>query len=429
MGPNGLVGALWRRRVLALVVLVVVLAVTVWVAARVPRSYTSVGVLDVSASGSTPVDLGDLARAARGDAVVDAVRRGLADEAGVARSSRALVDAIDADPARDGLRLSVSDGDPEVAVLATRLLMDAVQVRGPVSATTRYTVADLPEVPAGWSRPGSGPVLAGGLLLGLLLAGGTAVLRDRRAATVDDAAAAEELAGAPLLGHVRLRDDLTELPALSPGTVDSDDFGRLGQAVAARVGDPASGVVVVAGMGGIETHVWVGANLAVELARRGREVLLVDARLSCPAGTGGPDGPGLAEVLDGASLEDALVPGPVQGLSVMAARTSAPRAVSTSLVPSPAPAASCPPEVSGDRDLGPVLGRLRTRYDVVLVLPPPSQTADQARSYSAGASVLLAVPVRTVRAAGLRRYAEDLRATSARLLGVVLVARPVGGVR
>jgi len=438
MGPNGLVGALWRRRLLALVVLVAVLALSLWVAARTPRAYTSVGVLHATAAASTPVDLAELARTARDAGVVDAVRRDLADDAGVNRSPQALRDAIEAAPTADGLRLGVTDRDPEVAALATRLLMDAVQVQGPAPAPVRYTVADLPRVPPTYDRPGSGPVLVTGLLLGLLLACGLALLRDRRATTVDDAAVAEELAGAPLLGHVRLRGDLTDLPALTRGTVDSDDFVRLGEALATQVGDAPSGIVVVAGLGGVETHVWVGANLAVELARRGREVLLVDGRLSCPVGPDGPDGPGLSEVLDGASLDDALVPGPVHGLSVLPARRSESPADSRVLVPPDATAAATvtasPPreasrEAPDERDLGPVLDRAASRFDVVLVLPPPGEPAAQARSYTEGASVLLTVPEGAVRGARLRRYAEDIRTTGVRLLGVVLVGGPATGVR
>ena len=251
--------------------------------------------------------------------------------------------------------------------------------------------------------------MALGLLLGLGLATTAAVWRDRRTHTVDDAAAVEDAATAPLLAHLTPPQDLTTMPALHPGTGEADLFRhlRLALETQAQSGSPR---VVVAGITHGDVNVWIGANVALALAGTGQRVLLVDGRMGDRFGTpveDAPDTPGLYDVLLGADLETAMSPGPVDLLEVLPAGRYGDAKI---------------PELIAQRFLT-VMDSAAAEFDHVVVIGPPLDVCDDSRAMAVDSSIVLALVEGSVSANALRQHADRIRAAGARLLGVVLVAR------
>ena len=151
-------------------------------------------------------------------------------------------------------------------------------------------------------------------------------------------------------------------------------------------------------------------NAAISLAHVGRRVLLVDGRMGDRFGRPaepGPDTPGLHDVLLGADLDQAVSPGPVELLSVLPAGTWADDDPDSLL------------EQAFDR----VMAEAAEQFDVVVVLAPPLDLADDARQMAAGGSLVLAVTEGRVSSSTLRSHAARVRSAGGRILGVVLIGR------
>ncbi|MEO9323971.1 Wzz/FepE/Etk N-terminal domain-containing protein [Nocardioides sp. C4-1] len=412
MEPQDVSGALWRQRWLVLAVFATtggLLALGLLVA---PKTYTATATVSAVQNPSADVDV------AVGD--LDALRGTMAELVG----SRAVADAVQAELSAprtigdlrrhlDGtwvrgtvlVEVVATDSDPDVAAEMANLAAAQLPLVTPSGDSFLFTTTSTARAPMTYSQPDLLVVGAIALGLAVVLSCLGAVVRDRRRSTVDDGWVAEDAAGSPLLGHVSPPRDLTALPALRPGTSAADDFRRLRLSVEVEHDRDPVDVVVVAGIGGGEINVWLGANLAVALADVGRRVLLVDGRLDDRS-----DQPlavhrtGLREVLGGHPLDEALVDGPVDGLRVLAA--GGPGRSGETLVE------------SGWAD---VRAAARRIADVVIVLAPPLDGSDDARVLAAGGSMLLAVPEGTVPVASLRAHSARVRAAGARLLGVVLV--------
>jgi Mrp family chromosome partitioning ATPase len=248
-----------------------------------------------------------------------------------------------------------------------------------------------------------------GLLLALGLAATSAVVRDRRTHTVDDAAGVEDATTAALLAHLSPPADPTAMPALSPGTAEADLFRHLRLALEAEA-DAGSPRVVVAGIAHGDVNVWIGANVALALAGTGRRVLLVDGRMGEQFGTpveDAPDTPGLYDVLAGADLQSALSPGPVDLLHVLPAGRYGGAAI---------------PELIAQR-FPTVMESAATLFDNIVVLGPPLEVCDDSRVMAVDSSMVLALVEATLSASALRAHADRVRSVGAKLLGVVLVGR------
>lgn len=415
MEPQDLLGALWRQRWLVAAVFVVTgIALAIGIALA-PKTYTSTAVVSATQDPDVPSTLssddleslrGTMAELANSRAVVEQVRSSL----GVDRSVDDLRRSIDGTSV-DGtvlLEVEARDRDPDVAAEIANAAAGALQFYTPGEDVFRYTETTRAQPAVTYSDPDLLIAGAAGLAVAAVLSCLCAVARDQRRSTVDHGRIAEEAADAPLLAHVSPPRDLTALPALHPGTAAADVFRHLRLALEIEGSKDPVDVVVVAGIGGGEINVWLGANLAISLASVGRRVLLVDGRLDSRSGNLDADTSGrtgLFEVLDGAPLEDALIDGPVDGLRVLPAGDGQGRSA----------------EALIETRWSEVLTEARSLADVVIVLAPPMDVCDDARVMAAGGSLVLAVPEGRVSVAALRVHSDRVRSVGARLLGLVLV--------
>lgn len=414
--------ALWRQRPLVVLVLVVTGAAVAAGIILAPKSYAATATIsaaekpDVAAADDPDALRATLAELADSRGVIDEVL----DRSHVDRSVAELRRSIRGDWVRGTILIDVTveDRDPATAAALANTTA-SVLVGGEVTddlvapsieESLVLTTSDRAVAPDSFSRPDLRLAIGLGLLLALGLATSAAVLRDRRVHTIDDAAAVEEAATAPLLAHLTQPRDLMVMPALSPGTAEADLFRHLRLALEEQA-DAGSPRVVVAGVTTGDVNVWIGANVALALAGTGRRVLLVDGRMGPRFGApveDAPDTPGLYDVLLGADLEAALSPGPVDLLQVLPAGTYGSESI---------------PELIAQR-FAPVMETAATGFDNVVVLGPPLDMCDDSRAMAMDGSIVLAVVERSVSAGALRAHADRVRALGARLLGVVLVEKP-----
>jgi polysaccharide biosynthesis transport protein len=407
--------ALWRQRLLVLMILLAcgaAVAGGLWAA---PKTYESVATVEAMKDPSSTADTEaldearrDLAEAAESRAVLAAARLRL----GIERSVNQLVDEVEAtwEPGRALVTITVSVPDRRLAARIANAVAVELVGSAPDDGILTLTVTDRATSPRVFADPPLARVLGVGMGAGLLLALVLALARDRRTETVDDATDVENAAVAPLLAHLTAPADLTMMPALRPGSAEADMFRHLRLALEAETGEGPSKKVIVAGVSAGEVDVWLGANAAISLASVGHRVLLVDGRMGDRFGQPGEPAPhtlGLYDVLMGADLDRAVSPGPVELLSVLSAGTWS----------------DDPPDDLLEHAFDGVMAEAAARFDVVVVLAPPLDVADDARKMAVAGSLLIAVPEGGVSTTMLRTYATRVRTAGGRILGVVLIGR------
>jgi capsular exopolysaccharide synthesis family protein len=326
------------------------------------------------------------------------------------------------------LNISVQDASPARArdianavALAFPALVDRLENSGgatsPVSVSITRAAA-LPEVPV---APRVELDVALGLLVGLGLGVGAAVLRDSLDRSVTDRDQAAELVGAPVLGAVG--DD--------PGTardplITSDPFAARAEAyrqvrtnIRFLAVDRAVRSLVVTGSVPSEGKTTVAANLALAIANGGESVVLVDADLRRPSigdlfGIAG--GVGLTSVLIGSvPVWDAL----------QSWRPDLPLRVLTA-----GPIPPNPSELIGSARMGELIATLTAAGNTVVVDSPPLlPVTDAAVLARATDGALLVTRVGSTQSDQLSAATESLRQAGAAVLGVVLNRVPRRGRR
>lgn len=319
------------------------------------------------------------------------------------------------------LQVRVSDASParaaELTNAVTEQLVATVADLAPRTADGQPTVEGVTVAPAvapsSPSEPRTTLNLAIGLLAGLALGMGAAVVRDltdTRVRTAEDLAQVTDL---PLLAGLDTPPgadaDRDLVVVTAPRSPSAEAFRSLRTAVqfTARPGQPLT--LLITSSHAAEGKSTVAANLAETLAETGLRVALVDADLRRPsvADAFGLEGAaGLTTVLIGqAGLDDVLQDWGSSGLHVL---TSGP------LPPNPSELLSAPA-------MADVLAQLGASHDVVLVdgapLLPVTDSAVLARLVSG--TMLIADASRTRRPAVLRSLGL-LERVGARVVGVVL---------
>jgi polysaccharide biosynthesis transport protein len=317
---------------------------------------------------------------------------------------------------RDASPLRARDLADAVALqfprLVARLESQGGRATSPVSVSlTRAAVT--PQHPV---SPRTALDLVLGLLVGLGLGVGTAVLRESLDTTVTDRSEIAGLTGAPVLGSVP--DD--PLGAAAP-LITSDGFSPRAEAyrqVRTNIRflsvDRRLGSLVVTGSVPGEGKTTTAANLAIALAQGGEPVLLVDADLRRPAVAdlfGLPGGVGLTSVLIGdVPLESA----------VHLWRHDLPLEVLTA-----GPVPPNPSELLSSERMGELIrAYVAAGRTVIVDSPPLLPVTDAAVLARVTDGALLVVRTASTRADQVAAAAESLRTVGAGLLGVVLTRTP-----
>jgi Mrp family chromosome partitioning ATPase len=415
-----LLAVIWRRKLLFLVVLVLELGATVAFLVTAPKSYTANATLSVSPKASlinSPGNFATLQATVGQLAKSSDVLTGAQARTTVRRPLKALRENVSGTLVQGTVlvRIKVVDHDPVAAAALADAVATELPDHDPSDGLFTYTQVESARVPEDPSAPKVKLILAIGLVLGVALATGAAILRDNATRRVETAEDVQELTGASVLARVPRPRDATRVAALTADGGGAAAFRALRIAlefVAAR--DPLPAIVVASAVRD-DTEGWLAVNLAVSLAQVQHRVLLIDGNLGAPGGhpvLADPDAPGLIDLLQGEEV-DAIKPGPVPGLYVLPAGSA--RGVATA-------------ELVETRFGEQMLGWVRD-YDVVVVDAPAVTVSDDARIMAVVGALLLAVPVGRVAPRTLREVAASLRAVNSRVAGAVLVGGAAAGAR
>lgn len=277
--------------------------------------------------------------------------------------------------------------------------------------------ASLPIAPA---APNSSLNVALGLLIGLALGAGGALLRHTLDTSVKDPDELQKRTGVVTLGTIANDPDATKRPLIvqvDPHSSRAEAFRQLRTNLQfVDIDNPPRSIVVTSSVPS-EGKSTTTCNLAITLAQAGIRVALVDGDLRRPqvATYLGLEGAvGLTSVLVGrAELDDALqVWGAAGALHVLPAGPTPPN----------------PSELLGSQGMSDLLRTLEDRYDLVIVDSPPLLPVTDAAVLSTIASgALLLVRYGRTRREQVDRALESLRAVDAHLFGVVLNMTPTKG--
>lgn len=283
-------------------------------------------------------------------------------------------------------------------------------------AITVVRPATLPTTPVS-PRPTVNVAL--GLLLGLALGVGIALLRETLDTSIKSSEDLQKLTGSSALGVISFDSQAQKNPLVSQ--LDS----RTGRGEAFRtlrtnlrfvdVDNPPRTVVITSSVAS-EGKSTTSCNLAITLASAGVRVILVEGDLRRPrvADYMGLEGAvGLTDVLIGrARLDDVLQP---WGASKLAVLTSG------ALPPNPS-------ELLSSSQMSELLTGLKTRADIVLIDAPPLLPVTDAAILGRGCdgAILIVRQAKTTREQ-ITRAMEALSSVGARVLGTVLNMAPTGG--
>lgn len=415
MNGRSLAVVLWRRRLIAAGVFLLVAAATAACLLFAARSYTASATVAVtpkpsiaSAHGTVSDLRQTLAELADSGPVLADVR----DRVGTRRSVAALRDEVSAERV-DGtvlIRISVEDRDPGYARRIANAVADALPKHDPSGGQFTFASAGGATRPRDFSTPDVVEVIALGAVLAVVLAFGSALLRERAAGRVDDEHQLAALTSAPVLASISRPSDPAEMPSDSAAGPSAAQFRALRVALEFASQEEPTSVVVVAPVEPEAAAAWTTLNLAAALAKVEHRVLVVDADF------GGKHrhpalkskGPGLAEVMRGSvEVRDAVRATTVSGVSVLPAGhlggTSAADLV--------------------ELRFHKAIGQIGHEVDLILVHAAPLLDSDDARVMAAGNALLLTMAPGRVRAPAMRQVAAELHRLRLRLIGTVLLAR------
>jgi capsular exopolysaccharide synthesis family protein len=419
-----------RRRWLGVVIITLTtLALASAVTLALPKKYTATTRLFVAVAGDSVTDLAQgsnfaekqmssYAEVATSPRVLAPVIRQL----GLKTTPKDLAESVEATVPVDTviLEIAATNRDParaaqianavgrELANAAGELSPQKLDGTEPVVATT---IAEA-EVPDKASFPKILQNLGVGLILGLLLGLGVAVLRhvlDTKIRNEDDV---RSLTSSPILGVVAYDADVSSHPMIlrdQPLAASSEAIRRLRTNLQfIDVANRPKSIVISSSIPG-EGKSTIGLNLAVSLADTGTRVILVDADLRRPSVAeyvGIEGGVGLTTVLIGrAEVEDVVQPLGVTGLDLLPAGQIPPN----------------PSELLGSMAMADLLEQLSASYDMVLLDSPPLLPVTDAVVLSnlAGGALVI-VGADRIHRPQLQQSLDSLETAGAHLFGIVM---------
>ena len=350
-------------------------------------------------------------------------------ELGLDRSGRSLAESIEATAPLDTvlINVDVTDEDPATAqrianavseqftVVAGQLETPAGESASPVKVSVVRT-ADLPSVPVS-PRPKLN--LALGLLVGLAVGAGAAVLRETLDTSMKGAEEVTELLGLPTLGLIAYDPDAGKRPLIvhvDPQSTRAEAFRQLRTNLQFVDVDRKPRSIVFTSSVPQEGKSTTTCNLAIALTQAGLRIILVEADLRRPRlgdYLGIEGAVGLTDALVGrAHLDDLLQPWGDGTLQVLASGPTPPN----------------PSELLGSQQMGDLLRELESRCDLVLLDAPPLLPVTDAAVLAAHASgaVVVVRSGKTTRAQA-QRAVQILRAVDVHIYGAVLNMVPNKG--
>jgi len=325
------------------------------------------------------------------------------------------------------IQVAVNDSSPrraaDIADAVGKQFTSTVAELEEISKTTpspvKISIVSTPTVPTAPISPKPARNLALGVVLGLMVGLGLALLRDLLDTTIKGEKDCAEVTEATVIGGISFDSDAPKRPLI----VQADPHGPRAEAFRTlrtnlqfvdAANHPRS--IVFTSSLPAEGKSTTAANLAITMAASGARVCVVEGDLRRPRLLEymGLDGSvGLTNVLIGqANLTDALQQFADAGLYVLGAGALPPN----------------PSELLGSAAMEKTLRELESRFDVVIIDAPPLLPVTDAAVLStiAGGTVVV-VGVGMVDRDNLARSLQSLDAVKGRVLGLVLNMVPTKG--
>jgi len=353
----------------------------------------------------------------------------VAKDLGLQRSAAAVASQVTATAPLDTVLINLSVKDPS-PVMAQRIAQSigiqfpkvVEQLEKPTSggpAPVKVSVIQPAALPSTPTSPRPTLNLALGLLVGLAVGVGGAVLRETLDTSVKSPEQAEELVGAPMLGAISFDPNAPKNPLVvhtAPNSARSEAFRQMRTNLQfVDIEHALRSVVVTSSVPG-EGKSTTTCNLSLSLAEAGVRVILLEGDLRRPrvAEYMGLEGAvGLTSVLLGrVPLEDALQSWGDGALRVLP---------SGPLPPNPS-------ELLGSAGMEELLRRLEGLADIILIdAPPLLPVADAAVLGAMTSGVLMLVRSNRTNIEQVKRATTTAKAVGATVLGVILNAVPTSG--
>ncbi len=286
-------------------------------------------------------------------------------------------------------------------------------------ADARVVVEQRASIPASPVVPRTSRNIAIGLVLGLMLGIGLAVLRDLLDNTVKSRETLEEVVGVGVVGMIPLDKARRSQPAISFETDNSaiaEAFRKLRTNLQFIAVDNPPRVIIITSSLPSEGKSTTAINIALALAEADHNVALVDGDMRRPTLHKYLElvqPVGFSTVLSGgATLDEALQKTRYPGLTVLA---------SGSVPPNPS-------ELLGSQSAKKLLVELREQFDYVIVDSTPLLAVTDAAILAAGADgVLIIAKFGQTRREQLTQSLRNLETVGAPLCGAVLTLMPARG--
>jgi tyrosine-protein kinase len=419
-----------RRRWLGvLIIALTALALASTVTLAMPKKYTATTQLFVAVAGESATDLAQGSNFAEKQmssyaevATSPLVLAPVIEQLGLRTTPKDLAESVEATVSvgRVILEISATDLDPaRAAQIANAVGQELRKAAGdlsppkldgtkPVQATTIAAA----QVPDKASSPKILQNLGIGLIVGLLVGLGVAVLRHILDTKVRNENDVRALTDSPILGVVAYDQEVSSHPVIlrdRPLAAPSEAVRRLRTNLQfIDIGHRSKSIVISSSIPG-EGKSTIAINLAVSLADAGARVILVDADLRRPSiaeylGTEG--GVGLTTVLIGrAEVEDVVQP---------FGKTSLDLLPSGQIPPNPS-------ELLGSVAMADLLEQLSGSYDMVLLDSPPLlPVTDGVVLSNLAGGALVVVGVDRIHRPQLQQSLESLETAGAHVFGIVM---------
>ncbi|MFC8302307.1 polysaccharide biosynthesis tyrosine autokinase [Specibacter sp. NPDC057265] len=325
------------------------------------------------------------------------------------------------------ITISVEDGSPvQAAAIAQGVANSLIQAVDTLEAPAaggvspvRVSVITPATAPSSPSAPNTKINLALGLLVGLALGVGAALLRTTLDTRIRSERDLNTITQAPVLGGIAFDADAAKDPLVNAGSHHSqraEAFRQLRTNLQfAHVSHKSKTVLVTSSLPG-EGKSTTATNLAIAMAESGQSVALVDADLRRPmvAKYLGLEGnAGLTTALIGqADVQDLMQPWGQNELHVLTSGRIPPN----------------PSELLGSHEMKQLILRLEQAFDsVVIDAPPLLPVTDAAVLAQQVGGVALVVGCHTAKRPQVEKAIATLELVNADILGVVLNRLPVKG--
>ena len=325
------------------------------------------------------------------------------------------------------IAVDVTNADPRVAAQIadavgkqfTKTVADLESVTTGQSSPVKVSIVSVPTVPTAPISPKPTTNLALGVVLGLLLGLGLALLRDLLDTTIKSEKDCAEVTDATVIGSIGFDPEAAKNPLIvevGPHSPRAEAFRtlRTNLQFVDAANHPRS--IVFTSSVPTEGKTTTTANLAITMAAAGARICVVEGDLRRPRLLEymGMDGSvGLTNVLIGqAELGDVLQQFADSSLYVLGAGAIPPN----------------PSELLGSASMIATLKELESRFDVVIIDTPPLLPVTDAAVLStiAGGTVVIVGAGRVDRD-HLSRSLQSLETVQARVLGLVLNMIPTQG--